>query len=91
MTILSVNVPDMVMVLNGEALQFSFAYFPSKLRAVQWNGVNGTMEFETGAAVWFDNQAQVQDYLDQFAAEKARMEAAAAAAAAADQTGAAAV
>lgn len=78
MTILSVSIPDKTIVLDGEPLQFDFEFFPSKLRAIQWNGANGTMEFKTGPAAWFDNQAQVQDYIDQFNAEKARLAALAA-------------
>lgn len=79
MTILSVNIPDKTIVLDGVPLQFEFDFFPSKLRAIQWNGTNGTMEFKTGPAAWFDNQAQVQDYIDQYYAEQARLTAQAAA------------
>lgn len=74
MTKLTVNIPDSTIILNGEALQFNFAFFPSKLHAIQWNGASGTMEFSEGAAVWFDNRAQVQDYIDAFSAEKARLQ-----------------
>ena len=76
MTILSVNVTDKTIVMDGLALQFDFDFFPSKLRAIQWNGASGTMEFKTGPVLWFDNPAQVQDYIDQFNAEKSRLEAA---------------
>jgi len=69
----TVNIPDSQIIVDGEALTFEFDYFPSKLRVIQWNGANGTMEFTRGANQWFDNPEQVQDYIDQFNAEKARL------------------
>jgi len=75
---LSVIVPDKTIILNGEALQFDFAYTPRSLHAIQWNGANGTMEFKSGANQWFDNAALIEDYVLQFNEEKARLEAEAA-------------
>lgn len=75
----SVIPADKTIVLNGEALTFDFQYFPPNLRALQWDGTSGTMEFSTGPQNWFDNPAFVQPYIDAWNAEKARIEAEAAA------------
>lgn len=75
----SVNVQDQIIVVDGEALGFPFQYFPPGLRAIQWDGVRGSMEFDTGANQFIDNPALVQPYVDQFNAEAARLAAEAAA------------
>lgn len=69
----SVIIPDKTIVVDGEALQFDFQSFPPGLRAVQWAGVSGKMEFNTGADQWFDNIAIVQPYVDAWQAEKDRL------------------
>lgn len=69
----SINTIDKIIAINGEALQIDFQYFPPSMRAMQWNGASGTVEFETGANQWFDNVAMVQPYIDAWNAEKARI------------------
>lgn len=71
----SVIPSDKTIVLNGEALSFDFQHFPPSLRAIQWDGVSGTLEFATGPNQWFDNQEIVQPYIDAWNVEKARIEA----------------
>lgn len=71
--IISIVIPDSTIVVDGEALTFAFDFYPSKLRAIQWNGTSGTKEFITGANIWFDNFNEISDYLDAFNAEKARL------------------
>jgi hypothetical protein len=69
---LSVIVPDRTIVKDGAALVFDFPAMAG-LRALQWNGQSGTLEFNSGPQIWFDNQAIVQPYLDAYAAEAARI------------------
>lgn len=71
--IASVIPQDRTIVIDGAALVFDFAFFPAELRAIQWNGSNGTMEFLTGPQTWFDNVALVQPYIDAYNAEAARI------------------
>lgn len=73
--IISVIPQDKTIVIDGAPLVFDFVYFPASLRAIQWNGANGAMEFTTGPQTWFDNAALVQPYIDAYNAEKARLEA----------------
>lgn len=82
--IVSVIPADKTIVINGEGLTFEFPYFPPSLHAIQWNGINGTLEFTQGPQQFFDNAAIVQPYIDAWNAEKARLEAEAAAAAEAE-------
>lgn len=70
---LSVIPADKTIVKDGEPLVFGFPVWPPNLRAIQWNGVNGKMEFSTGPDQWFDNVAFVQPYLDAYEAEAARI------------------
>lgn len=60
---ISIIPADKTIVKNGEALVFDFVVWPTNLRAMQWNGVNGTMEFTIGANQWFDNSAFVEGYI----------------------------
>ncbi len=71
--IISVIPQDKTIVIDGVALVFDFAYFPASLRAIQWNGASGTLEFSTGPQTWFDNTALVQPYIDAYNAEAARL------------------
>lgn len=71
---ISVIPADKTIVVDGEALKFDFQFFPPMLHAIQWNGMNGTMEFTQGASQFIDNPALVQPYIDAFNAEKARIE-----------------
>ncbi len=71
----SVIPADKTIIIDGAALTFDFSYFPPTLRAIQWNGTSGTMEFSTGPQTWFDNAAFVQPYVDAYNAEKTRLEA----------------
>lgn len=70
---LSVIPSDKTIVKDGAALVFDFQVWPPNLRAMQWNGVSGTMEFTTGPNQWFDNPAMVQPYIDAYDAEAARL------------------
>lgn len=70
---LSVIPADKTIVKDGTALVFDFPVWPPNLRAIQWNGVNGKMEFSNGPDQWFDNVAFVQPYLDAYDAEAARI------------------
>lgn len=70
--IVSVIVPDSTIIIDGDPKTFAFSAMPG-LRAIQWNGTNGTLEFETGPNQWFDNAAIVQPYLDAYNAEAARL------------------
>lgn len=72
---LSVIVPDRTIVLDGVALVFDFVAYPPGLRAIQWNGASGHMEFQNGPQTFFDNASFVQPYIDAYNAEKARIEA----------------
>lgn len=74
--IVSVIPQDKTIVIDGAALVFDFAFFPAGLRAIQWNGSSGAMEFLTGPQNWFDNVALVQPYIDAYQAEAARIAAA---------------
>lgn len=68
----SVIPADRVIVIDGAALVFDYAAWPG-LRALQWNGESGTLEFATGPQQWFDNAAIVQPYIDAYNAEAARL------------------
>lgn len=70
---ISVIPQDKTIVKNGAALVFDFVIWPPNLRAMQWNGTNGTMEFNAGAMQWFDNVAMVQGYIDAYDVEAARI------------------
>lgn len=71
--ILSVIIPDRTIVLDGEALVFDFpAVFPG-LRALQWNGVSGSLEFETGPQQFIDNPLFVNPFIQAYQAEAARI------------------
>lgn len=75
----SVIPADRAIVIDGAALVFDYPVFPAGLRAIQWNGTSGTMEFTTGPQQWFDNAAFIRPYIDAYNAEAARIVAAAAA------------
>jgi hypothetical protein len=64
---------DKTIVIDGEALIFDFVLWSKKIHAIQWNGANGTIEFKTGAAQWFDNLEMIQDVIDAYFAEKQRL------------------
>lgn len=70
---LSVIPADKTIVKDGAALVFDFPVWPPSLRALQWNGTSGKMEFTTGADQWFDNPAIMQPYLDAYEAEAERI------------------
>lgn len=70
---------DKTIVIDGKALVFDFSVWSQKIHAIQWNGVSGTIEFTQGAAQWFDNFALIEDLVQAYLAEKARLEAEAAA------------
>jgi hypothetical protein len=69
---ISVIPADKTIVMDGESLVFDFPFYPPNLRALQWNGMAGTMEFTSGPQQFIDNVAFVQPYIDAFNAEKAR-------------------
>ena len=71
---ISVIPQDKTIVKNGSALVFDFVVWPPNLRAMQWNGANGSMEFETGANQWFDNPSMVQGYILAYDNEATRIE-----------------
>lgn len=73
MSIVSVIILDKTIIVDGEPLTFDFAYFPAKLRAIQWNGTSGTKEFATGANTWFDNPGEIEPYIEAWQEEKARL------------------
>lgn len=73
--ILSVIVPDRTIIVDGVPLVFDFASYLPGLRALQWNGASGQIEFEAGPQTWFDNALFVQPFIDAYNAEKARIEA----------------
>lgn len=77
---LSIIPADKTMVLNGAPLVFDFIMFSPKVHAIQWDGTKGTIEFTQGAALWFDNPAIVEPYIEAYNAEAARIAAAQAAA-----------
>jgi len=64
---------DKTIVIDGEALVFDFAVWSKKIHAIQWNGVNGSIEFAVGAAQWFDNFALIEELVQEYFAEKARL------------------
>lgn len=72
--IVSIIPSDKTVVIDGEALVFDFNVWSSKIHAIQWNGVTGTIEFSVGADQWFDNVGMIQDIIDAFFAEKQRLE-----------------
>ncbi len=69
----SVIPADKTVVIDGVGLVFDFAAFPKTLRAIQWNGASGTMEFTKGPQQWFDNVDMVQPYIDAYNEEAARI------------------
>lgn len=75
----SVIPADQAIVIDGVALVFDYQPLLPGLRAIQWNGTSGTMEFATGPQQYFDNKILVQPYIDAYNAEAARIAAAAAA------------
>lgn len=70
---LSVIPADKTIVKDGAALVFDFPVWPPNVRAIQWSGVNGKMEFSTGPDMFIDNPAMVQPYIDAYDAEAARI------------------
>jgi hypothetical protein len=71
--IISIIPSDKTVVIDGEALQFDFQLFSKKIRAVQWNGTSGNIEFNEGPSQWFDNIAMIQDVVDAYNDEKSRL------------------
>lgn len=71
----SVIPADKTIIIDGAALQFDYVFFPPNLRAIQWNGASGAVEFSTGPQQWIDNYSFVQPYVDAYNAEKTRLEA----------------
>lgn len=78
----SVIPADTCIVLDGEALFFPFAA-PDGLHALQWHGDHGEQEFADGRPNAPATAADVQPFVEAYAAEKARRAAEAAAGAAA--------
>lgn len=74
--IVSVIVPDRTIVIDGAALVFDFAAIFPGLRALQWNGNSGTLEFMTGPQQYFDNPAFVNPFIAAYQAEAQRVAAA---------------
>lgn len=64
---------DKTIVIDGEALVFDFVVWSQKIHAIQWNGVSGSIEFTVGAAQWFDNFALIEELVQEYFAEKARL------------------
>ncbi len=69
----SVIPKDKTIVIDGEALVFEFAVWSKKIHAIQWNGVSGTIEYTQGAAGFFDNFAMIEELVQEYFGEKARL------------------
>lgn len=61
--VLSIVPDDGLIVANGEARAVDFAGLKvvQNIRAIQWNGKSGIIEFKQGAAQFFDNFLMVGD------------------------------
>lgn len=61
--VLSIVPDDGLIVANGEAraVDFSGLKVVQNIRAIQWNGKSGTIEFKQGAAQFFDNFLMIGD------------------------------
>ena len=74
----TVIVPDKCIIVDGHALEpIEFAY-DEGVHAIQWNGVNGHIEFLTadgGVMTTPVSELEVQPYVDAWQAEKDRLEA----------------
>lgn len=70
---ISIIPADKTIVVDGEALQFDFSIWSNKIRAIQWNGASGVIEFKLGADQWFDNFEMISELVDAYNAEKARV------------------
>lgn len=74
---LTVIPSDNIIIKDGQRLVFEFAA-PADLHAIQWYGTHGFVETTDGKQVRTDDQADVQAYIDAYAAEVARLAAIAA-------------
>lgn len=71
--IVSVIISDRMVVVDGEALTVDLPPGFPGLRAIQWNGSSGAIEFNLGPQQYIDNALFVQPYIDAFNVEKARI------------------
>lgn len=69
---LTVIPSDNIIIKDGQRLVFQFAA-PADLHAIQWYGTHGFIETTDGKQVRTDDQADVQAYIDAYAAEAARL------------------
>ena len=67
---------DQTILVDGTALQFAFVA-PSNIHAIQWYGEHGTIEQKVGGSIPA-TLADVQPFIDAYAAEQARLAAIAA-------------
>lgn len=69
---LTVIPSDNIIIKDGQRLVFEFAA-PADLHAIQWYGTHGFIETTDGKQARTDDQADVQAYIDAYAAEAARL------------------
>jgi len=68
--------PDKSVLIDGEPLELHNFEFDESLHAIQWNGENGHIEFETsdgGVSTAPVTELEVQPYVAAWQAEKARI------------------
>ncbi len=69
----SIIAKDKTIVIDCESIVFDFVVWSKKIHAIQWNGVSGTIEYTQGAAQWFDNFAMIEELVQEYFDEKARL------------------
>jgi hypothetical protein len=65
---LSVIVPDNVIVIDGVSLCPEGFVYPEGVRAIQWDGTDGYVEFEQGAQQHFSDEDFLADFVAAHAA-----------------------
>lgn len=75
---ITVIAPDKLVLVNGEALKLSRFNFDENLHAIQFDGLQGHIEFQTqdgGVSAAPVSAFELQPYVDAWHAEKARLDA----------------
>ncbi|MDP1886635.1 DUF4376 domain-containing protein [Polaromonas sp.] len=72
---ISIIPEDNVVIINGNAQKLVGAIWPENVRAIQWSGNSGFIEYRERGQEFIDDIAMVQPFIDLHAAAKALAEA----------------